>query len=171
MERRGFFKKLASGVIGFVLGLVPIGSGIGFLLDPLRRRSQQNGFVRVTSVDTLPTGVPRRFTVTATKVDAWNRSPDEPIGAVYLVRRGEREVSAYQVICPHAGCSVDYRRDQKQFHCPCHQSSFNLDGSIASPENPAARGMDELEVKLEGQDVLVHYQEFQPGTSKKIALS
>ncbi|MFQ5928221.1 MAG: ubiquinol-cytochrome c reductase iron-sulfur subunit [Acidobacteriota bacterium] len=170
MERRGFFKKLACGLIGTGLILVPFGAGVIFFLDALRRGSRQRGFVRVTSVDSLPMGIPRSFTITGTRTDAWNTDTNVPIGAVYLLRH-EEEVEAFQVICPHAGCFVEYDANSQQFLCPCHDSSFNLDGSIANPDSPSARGLDKVEVKVQGTDVLVRYQEFQQGIREKIAVS
>lgn len=172
MKRRGFFKKIATTAIGAVLGLVPLASGIVFLLDPLRRSKKQRSFARVASLDTLPVGVPRRFTISGNRTDAWNRYPYEPIGAVYLIRHENDQVDAFQVICPHAGCSVDYDAQTRRFRCPCHESSFKLDGSIANPaKSPAARGLDELQVRLQEQDVLVRYQEFRQGTTEQIPLS
>ena len=170
MLRRTLFKKLASGLIGVGLVLVPLGAGIVFLLDPLRRRSHQRFFKRVTSIDSLPLGTPRSFTVTGTRTDAWQTTFDVPIGAVYLVR-GTDEVHAFQVMCPHAGCFVEYDPGQQHFICPCHESSFNLDGSIKNSDSPAARGLDRLEVKLEGTEVRVRYQEFRQGIGDQVAVS
>ncbi|MDA2926488.1 Rieske (2Fe-2S) protein [Acidobacteria bacterium AH-259-G07] len=170
MERRGFFRKLACGLIGAGLILVPFGAGVIFFLDALRRGSRERGFVRVAWVDSLPVGIPRSFTITGTRTDAWNTDANVPIGAVYLLRH-EQEVEAFQVICPHAGCFVEYDPNSRQFLCPCHDSSFNLDGSIANPGSPSARGLDKLEVKVQGTDVLVRYQEFQQGIREKIAVS
>ena len=170
MLRRELFKTLASCLVGASLFLVPIGAGIVFLLDPLRRGALRRGFRRVTSIDSLPFGIPRSFTVTGTRTDAWETTPDVPIGAVYLIRRLE-EIQAFQVTCPHAGCFVDYDPDNQQFLCPCHESSFNLDGSIKNPQSPAPRGLDRLEVKVEGTEVLVRYQEFRKGIRKQITVS
>ncbi len=170
MLRRELFKKLATGLVGVGLVLVPLGAGIVFLLDPLRRGALQHGFRRVASSDSLPLGVPRSFTVRGTRTDAWETTPDVPIGAVYLIRRSE-EIQAFQVTCPHAGCFVDFDRENQRFICPCHESSFNLDGSIKDPRSPAPPGLDRLEVKIEGSDVLVRYQEFRKGVREQIAVS
>ncbi len=170
MLRRELFKKLASGLVGVGLFIIPLGAGIVFLLDPLRRGALQRGFRRVTSVDSLPFGVPRTFTVTGTRTDAWETTPNVPIGAVYLIRRAE-DIQAFQVTCPHAGCFVDFDTGNQLFICPCHESSFNLDGSIGDPQSPAPRGLDRLEVKVDGTDVLVRYQEFRNGIREQIAVS
>ena len=170
MLRRELFKKLASGLAGATLLLVPLSAGIAFLLDPLRRSSLKRGFTRVASIESLPLNIPRSFVVSGTRIDAWETTPDVPIGAVYLIRRPEA-VQAFQVICPHAGCFVDYNDGRQLFICPCHKSSFNLDGAIQDPQSPAPRGLDPLEVRIEGTDVLVQYQEFRTGIAEQMVVS
>ena len=32
--------------------------------------------------------------------------------------------------CPHMGCSVDWNKDENKFICPCHQSSFDINGKL-----------------------------------------
>jgi len=44
--------------------------------------------------------------------------------------------------CPHMGCNVDWEKSDKQFICPCHQSKFNLDGSLIS--GPAKSGLEKI---------------------------
>ena len=161
---------MVGGLIGIGLLVVPLGAGLLFLLNPLRRRAGQHGFSRVASVESLPMGIPRHFMVRGQRRDAWEVGAQVPLGAVYLVRQ-EAGIRAFQVICPHAGCFVGYETDKRQFLCPCHDSSFRLDGSIADPGSPSPRGLDELEVKIEKGEVLVRYEEFRPGVGERIAVS
>ena len=175
--RRDFVTQAAAVVTGAALGAVPLFAGLAVFLDPLRKRDRKSevgadeeGFVKVTALDGLLTdGPPRRYEVIDDRTDAWNLFPQEAIGAVYLVRNGETDVKAYNVKCPHAGCSVDYKPEAGCYQCPCHDSSFNArDGSIANPNSPSARGLDELDVKVKDGSIWVRYQEFQPGTSHKV---
>ena len=85
----------------------------------------------MTRLEVLPAdGVPRKFPILADKTDAWNKYPNTPVGAVYLRRTGERAVQALNVVCPHTGCFVDYRAERKGYYCPCHSSSFAVDGRV-----------------------------------------
>ena len=170
IKRRGFLKGSISIVLGAVLLLAPLTAGLLFFLDPLRRKAQKQGFLKVGTLDSLPLGTPRMTKVRGNKINAWNKHANEPIGAIYLVRH-EKEVRAFQAICPHAGCFVDYSDTQKKFLCPCHKSSFNLDGSLTSPSSPSPRGMDNLKVRVEGNNILVRYEEFQQGNPEKIVIS
>src|SRR5260221_674567 len=81
-------------------------AGLAVYLDPLRHKSSGKGSVRVASLEALPSdGIPRKFPVLATRVDAWNKFREVPIGAVYLRRTGD-QIEALNVVCPHAGCFV-----------------------------------------------------------------
>ena len=176
--RRGFLRRALAVAIGSVVGLFPLVTGAVVFLDPLRRRQSrgsggrdEEGFLKVAQLDGLTVGgLPRRFTVIDDRADAWNLYPQEPIGAVYLTRPETGTVRACNVVCPHAGCSVDFIGDRKQYQCPCHDSSFNIDGSIANPRSPSPRGLDELEVKIKNDsEVWVKFQNFRSGVSEKIA--
>ena len=151
-----------AGVTGLLAGLIPPLAGLGVLLDPLRRKSGYGKAVRVASLAGLPAdGIPRRFSVTTDRTDAWNQLRNVPVGAVYLRRTSETEIQAFNVSCPHAGCSVDYREDENNFLCPCHNSRFNLDGSIKNPDSPSPRGLYNLAVELRNDDEV--WVEFKKG--------
>ena len=171
--RRGFLKRLLAGIISAVLTLVPAGAGLIVLLDPLRRKSAAGGAVRVASLDALPAdGVPRQFPVLADRVDAWNKFSNVRIGAVYLRRTTEGKLEALNVVCPHAGCFVDFIAKQGQFQCPCHNSLFAVDGTIADPASPAARSLDSLEVELRNEkEIWVRFQNYQAGKREKIPVA
>ena len=97
-----------------------------------------------------------------------NKKPNQPIGAVYLRRQG-KNVVCFNAICPHAGCFVGYAADRKIFQCPCHTSSFQLDGRRISP-SPSPRNMDELKVeadKLKLGEVWIEFVNYYPGTEDR----
>ncbi len=173
-ERRGFFKKICALVIGGVLGLFPLGAGLAVFFDPLRRKTRNGGALRVAALEALPPdGAPRKFAVIASRTDAWNKFPRVPIGAVYLRRTGPETVEAFNVVCPHAGCFVDFLPEQNSYLCPCHNSTFTLDGKISDPASPAPRGLDSLRVELrqaaKGTEIWVHFQNFHTGQAEKVA--
>jgi menaquinol-cytochrome c reductase iron-sulfur subunit len=169
-QRREFLKQAAVAGIGGALVLVPLGAGAAVLLDPLRRKAVAGEMIFITSIDSLPSdGAPRKFAILAGRVDAWNKFPNAPVGAIYLRRTSEKEVQALNVVCPHAGCFVDFRGSSKDYYCPCHNSSFALDGRIADPKSPSPRGLDSLEVEIRnGKEVWVRFENFQTGHSEKI---
>ncbi len=172
-DRRTFFKKVLAVAIGTLIVLVPSAAGITVLFDPIRRRRSSNAeFLPVTNLDALPDDdVPRMFQVVADRRDAWNHYPAQRIGAVYLRRGKDGKVTAHNSVCPHLGCLVDTAADGS-FKCPCHNSSFNNDGTLI-PGSVSPRGMDELEIDqaaLKQGVVKVRFQNFQAGTHKKIPI-
>ena len=158
------------GVIGAIVGIVPLLSGIAVLFDPLRRKAAQGEPVFVAPLGAIPEdGTPRKFTIVASRTDAWNRSPQTPIGAVYLRRTGPKTVTAFNVVCPHAGCFVEFMAARNGYFCPCHDSTFALDGRISTPRSPSPRPLDALDVEIRNDhEVWVIFQNFRAGIHEKV---
>ncbi|MCI0348753.1 MAG: Rieske (2Fe-2S) protein [Acidobacteriales bacterium] len=168
--RRDFLKKACAICIGGATMIPPIGAGVAVLLDPVRKKAAARDFVPVGFLSALPEdGTPRKFTVVTTREDAWNKMSNVPVGAVYLRRTGPQTVQALNVVCPHAGCFVDFVQARNSYLCPCHDSTFAVDGKINDSKSPAARGMDELETSIRnGNEVWVKFQNFLAGEADKI---
>jgi menaquinol-cytochrome c reductase iron-sulfur subunit len=176
-ERRGFLAKMFAIVGGGAALLVPAALGAAAFLNPLRQKGQAGEFRKLATLDVLPEdGTPMKFSVIAERTDAWNRYPNESIGAVYLRRAGKKDgkdaVEALQVICPHAGCSIMYESGEKggKFYCPCHGASFDLAGARTDHTSQSPRDMDALEVEIRhAGEIWVKFQSFATGTSQKKA--
>src|SRR5688572_22224626 len=103
--RRQILKEAAAILVGAVITVIPFFAGILILLDPLKRKTTGGLKVRVASLNALPNdNLPRKFPIVGGRIDAWNKYPEAPLGAVYLRRTGEKTVQAFNVVCPHAGC-------------------------------------------------------------------
>ena len=169
--RRNTLAAIAAIIIGGFVALAPFTAGLATFLDPLlRRRGKSTGgegrpYRRVATLEMLPTdGTPVQVPVMADLTDAWNREPNQPVGAIYL-RRTDKGVECFNAICPHAGCFVGYSAERKVFQCPCHTSSFELTGDRILP-SPSPRDMDELaidEQKLKQGEVWVQFVNYYPG--------
>jgi menaquinol-cytochrome c reductase iron-sulfur subunit len=168
--RRDFLKKACAATIGGVVMIPPIAAGVAVLLDPMRKKAAVGEFIQIGFLSALPEdGTPRKFTVLTTREDAWNKMTNVPVGAVYLRRTGPQTVQALNVVCPHAGCFVDFVQARNSYLCPCHDSTFAVDGKINDSKSPAARGMDELETVIRnGTEVWVKFQNFLAGEAAKI---
>ena len=179
-SRRGFF-EIASIVLGAIVGMGPALIGLVAFLDPLRRNPKKpelyqegegaggDGLIRVASIDALSEGSPQRFPVIDDQIDAWNFTPDQPIGSVYVEKLAGGAVRVFNTTCPHAGCSVACNGDA--YHCPCHNSSFNLDGSKrvsdSGRENPSPRDLDSLDFELRDGEIWVEFKNFYTGKHEK----
>ncbi len=170
--RRGFLAKVLAVVLGAGAYLTPVLAGVVSFLNPLRQKRQAGQFMRLATLDALPSdGTPLKTTVTMDRVDAWNRMPNQPVGAVFLrlVDSEKKEVRAIHVVCPHAGCFITYDAEKKGFFCPCHNASFDLEGRRLDATSSSPRDLDTLDCKVEAGEVWVRYQNFRTGISEKIA--
>ena len=167
-ERREFLEKAGTICAGCALIGTPVVAGIAVVLDPLRLPPDDAEFLNVTTLDSLPAdGTPQKFVIKADKQDAWSRFPDRVIGAVYLRRLKDDLIQAFNVVCPHLGCAIEYRDVEKDYFCPCHNSDFALEDGSQGRGSPSARPLDSLETKVEDGQVWVKFQNFQTGISEK----
>ncbi|MBP52846.1 MAG: (2Fe-2S)-binding protein [Opitutae bacterium] len=154
--------------------LFPFASGLPSVLDPVTKKSDgaSTPWTKVTALASLPEdGTPTKFEVVLEKVkDAWTTYTNIPVGAVYLARSGDK-VTAYNLKCPHLGCAIDYRSKSNDYFCPCHNSTFALDGSVTTENSPSPRGMDTMDTKIEDGSVWIRFQQFRPNIAEKIPLS
>jgi Rieske Fe-S protein len=149
-----------------------LAAGLVAWLDPLSRAGGGADWIEVADVASVPSdGTPVRVTVVSGRSDAWTRDAAVPVGVVYLRRTASTDIVALHSVCPHAGCFIDYQTDRKAFFCPCHDSTFSVDGSINDPRSPSPRAMDTLGVEIRGQKVWLRFQNFRPGIPAKVALA
>jgi menaquinol-cytochrome c reductase iron-sulfur subunit len=174
-ERRDFLTRAASIFIGGAIVTVPAAAGVAVFVSPLFRKAEGGITVKLTALENLPeNGKPQQFSIAAEKVDAWTRYQKKGVGIVWLRRKSGREVEAFNASCPHAGCAVKFDGAVEKYNCPCHQSLFELDGSISTAsgkKSPAARGMDALEVDVRDDGaVWVNFVNFKAGIADKVAV-
>jgi menaquinol-cytochrome c reductase iron-sulfur subunit len=171
-DRRDFLKSAACVALGGACVLTPVAVGVTVLLGPLRKPAADGSWVQLTKLDGLPIGAPPRlFQVFVERTDAWTRHARNAVGAVFLERIDKAKVRAFQAACPHLGCSVEWRGEQKHFYCPCHNSAFAQDGAIIPP-SPSARGLDTLDVAIHDDGgVWVKFQDFKAGVKEKLPVA
>lgn len=168
--RRNFMVRLIAGSLGVFLLAVPIATAIGFLLSPLRSR---RGAVSDDKFIPLPIGPdaltvdgpPQLVSIEMDRIDSWNLYPRQPVGSVWI-RRTADEIVAWNAICPHLGCAIDYRSSHRDFFCPCHESNFDIDGERQNQIPP--RDMDRLATKVVDGLIWVMFENFRGGTREKI---
>lgn len=175
--RRDFLQKAGSIVLGGAMMGAPAAVGLRVVACPLFGGKTNGVLARLTTLDSIVAGgPPQAFKVVADKTDAWTTYKNLPLGLVYAQRDKEGALTVFSASCPHAGCAVEYRntQDGEQYYCPCHESKFNLDGSLAPDNTQAPRGLDTLEVdeeKLAAGEVWVRFRKFKAGVPEKKAIS
>lgn len=78
-------------------------------------------------------------------------TPFLPKGRSVAVFRDPEGVHALSTVCTHLGCIV--QSDGEGFHCPCHGSRFEADGSVS--KGPAPSPLPWLAVSKTGDGVYV----------------
>lgn len=170
-------RRSALGVIGGLMATV-VGAGFSipaalYLFDPVARRRAggpaEGAPLPVAPLAEVPDvaagAAPLRLTVVASEQhDAWNRLQEVRLGSVWLCKTGD-QLSCFSTACPHAGCGIDFDPERRLFICPCHGSSFALDGSRR--EGPSPRDMDRLDVDVHEGQVRCRFQRFRTASAAK----
>jgi cytochrome b6-f complex iron-sulfur subunit/menaquinol-cytochrome c reductase iron-sulfur subunit len=119
---------------------------------------------RLAKLSSLAEGKPTRVRIVGEHKDAFTVARGQILGSVWLTRKGD-EVRALSAICPHLGCAIDMGKSDK-FSCPCHTSSFTLEG--VPEEGPSPRPMDELTARVTDGHVEVDFRNFKLGVKEKV---
>lgn len=173
--------RVLSGALLLAISAAAAVPSLLYLLDPLRRRPRpgKDGKDGKDGGDYLPVApitevpdvgkgeAPLRAAVTASEQhDAWTRYEATRLGSVWLmVGPGGDKLTCLSTQCPHAGCGVDFDEAKRLFVCPCHSSTFALDGTRR--EGPAPRDLDRLDVDVKDGLVRCRFQRFRPASERK----
>lgn len=76
-----------------------------------------------------------------------------PLGQFYLACLADGSLLALSRTCTHLGCSVPWDEEKTRFVCPCHGSTFSLNGEVLTA--PAPRPLDTFPVRIENGIVKV----------------
>src|SRR6185369_13826005 len=66
-----------------------------------------------------------------------------------LVVDTQGELHAFNAVCTHLGCTVQYKADTSQIWCACHNAIYDLAGNVVS--GPPPRPLEVLTVHLRGE--------------------
>jgi cytochrome b6-f complex iron-sulfur subunit len=70
-----------------------------------------------------------------------------------LIRTPEGELQAFNAVCTHLQCTVQYKADTAQIWCACHNGMYDLQGNVVS--GPPPRPLERLTVNQRGEDIVV----------------
>jgi cytochrome b6-f complex iron-sulfur subunit len=94
---------------------------------------------------------------TWTRVAASTELPDggvrgfEVDGVTGFVRRDDGQVAAVSGICTHQGCALRLDAPARELRCPCHSTSFAVNGTLVSHQLPTPpRALPVLSVREAG---------------------
>ena len=82
------------------------------------------------------------------------RYPTEDAPCI-LVRLAKNEFAAYSQSCTHLMCPVNYRHEERQFYCPCHEGFFSAeDGRVLA--GPPPRPLPRYPVEIRRGEIWVN---------------
>ncbi len=132
--------------------LVPASIGLGILttlvsaavrfLRPQAASAPQEQWLPVLPTTELTGAQPLARTVSLLMEAGWTQVTEEQ--PVIVLPQEQRVLSA---VCPHEGCTVVWRAEDKSFLCPCHDSRFDAAGAHMS--GPAAHDLAQLPTRIE----------------------
>jgi cytochrome b6-f complex iron-sulfur subunit len=140
MPRRNFIQFII-GIFGFIWGvaaLYPIYRFLRPAADPLAQTNVTS--VTVGGVDALPVGQGQNF--------QFGNIP------AVVVHNAEGQFSAFNAICTHLGCTVQFRADMNRIWCACHGGIYDpATGEVLA--GPPPRPLQPLQAEVvEGRIVV-----------------
>ncbi|MGI8562625.1 MAG: TQO small subunit DoxD [Candidatus Dormibacter sp.] len=69
--------------------------------------------------------------------------------AAVLVDLGGNQVVAYDAVCTHAGCTVQYQANDRQLVCPCHGAAFDAAHGGQVLGGPAPTPLTKLQITVQ----------------------
>lgn len=70
-----------------------------------------------------------------------------------LVMTPNGDYKAFDAICTHLGCTVQYKKEDVQIWCACHNGRYDLNGNVVS--GPPPKALEEYACSIQGEDIIV----------------
>jgi menaquinol-cytochrome c reductase iron-sulfur subunit len=164
-SRRSLLGWLLGAIGALIAGVVGI-PAIGSIFSAAVGRRQPS-VITLGKLADYTVGQPKLAQFTVNRTDGWVTTIENR--GVWVVKRNDQEAVVYNGRCTHLGCAYSWKTSgpgANHFACPCHDGTFNLDGSVVS--GPPPRPLDALPARLDAQGTLViTYQDFRLGVPGK----
>lgn len=147
--RRRFYLAGIYGLWALMGAAFSIPAAIYLLLPPKRKGKEE--WVEVGDIGSLTLDQPEEMSFQRVRKDGWKLITEKT--TAWVTRISDHEVVAYTPTCTHLGCAYHWDEKAKNFLCPCHTSTFGLDGKVLA--GPAPRALDRYLVKIDGSRLYV----------------
>lgn len=149
LDRRTFYLTCIYGMSALITGALAATAGVYLFTPP--RPNRREDWIPVGDITRLPMKEPEEIVYHINRIDGWKVTDEKQ--SAWLVKMGENDVVAYSPQCTHLGCAYHWEEKTHEFLCPCHTSTFSIDGRVLT--GPAPRSLDRFEVKVDGTKVLL----------------
>lgn len=147
--RRRFYIAAIYGLSSLIAAALGVPAAI-YLLFPPRPRDKEE-WTEAGDLARLTIGHPEEVVFRHNRKDGWKIASEK--ATAWVARLSEKDVVAYAPQCTHLGCAYHWDESSDTFLCPCHTSTFSLDGKVLS--GPAPRPLDRYELKVENGKLLL----------------
>lgn len=140
IDRRAFLAWTAG--VSLTASGVIVGATMFEALTPPARSidgTTKAGRVSVARLPDLKPGVPLRT--------------DYGDAAIFVVKTPAGKLHVFDAACPHVRCRLVFNEATGEFDCPCHKSSFSLDGVRLG--GPAPRDMTNARFEVVNDEIIV----------------
>lgn len=148
-ERRSFLIAAIYGLWGLIAATFAVPAAVYLLLPP--RLRVREDWAEAGDAAKLPQGKPVELIFRQNRIDGWKLTSEKT--TAWAVKLSETEVVAFAPQCTHLGCAYHWDAPKHQFLCPCHTSTFSVEGKVLS--GPAPRPLDRYSVRLEGGKLML----------------
>lgn len=152
-DRNSSRRRFHLGVIYTLMGGIGAALGIpaaGYLLVPGQARKQDD-WIEVTDIAKLPSGRPEEIVFRRNRKDGWKTFSEKT--SAWVSKKPGGQIIAFAPSCTHLGCAFHYDEKSKNYLCPCHTSTFDLEGRPLA--GPAPRPLDRYRTRVEGGKLLL----------------
>ncbi len=154
INRRQFVKVVLAAISTIMAAVVGL-PAIGYLIAPAARKQETDAWVPLGPLENYPVGTPTLFNFTRSKVNGWEKTVNS-YGA-YVVRYTADAYKVFSSTCTHLSCRVKWDEEAQNFHCPCHDAIFDIQGRVGG--GPPPRPLDEYETKVEEGNLFIRFVE------------
>ena len=148
-NRRKFHLSVIYAMWAVITGAMTIPAAIYLMVPP--RSKKKSGWVEAGDISQLKPNEPEEFVFRRDRLDGWKLTTEK--STAWVIKQADSKVVAFTPQCTHLGCAYSYDQNNKEFLCPCHTSTFGLDGKVLT--GPAPRALDRYETKIAGNKLLL----------------
>lgn len=141
-NRRNFFTGAIYGLWGLITAAVALPAGAYLLIVPRPRRPDD--FIEVADLKQLKEKDPEEIVFRRNRRDGWKVTSEK--SSAWVVKMSEDKAIAYVPSCTHLGCAFHWDERNNNFLCPCHTSTFSIEGAPLA--GPALRPLDRYDVQV-----------------------
>lgn len=149
LGRRRFYMAGIYGLWALMGAALALPASLYLLFPP--RASKKDEWTEAGDIASLRPNQPEEMSFQRQRRDGWKLVSEKT--TAWVTKTADGNIVAFTAMCTHLGCAYHWDEKAKNFLCPCHTSTFALDGSVTA--GPAPRALDRYLVKIEGTKLYV----------------